>query len=191
MSRCSDLVSTPAKDLCASDHAPHYNRSIARLNYLCSADQYLSCAARILPVSTPHSLFATVEQIKATRSNTRTVLKDLHDAFFHDLYKGPGREDVWYGCRDYHTFLCNILNTFITHYDILYPLLRHSPWIFADPESDRFQDFRLRLEKEMKKRRKVASLIGARFRYGDTDTTSNNLKVAIGRYMNLCEYVSF
>ncbi|OJT04587.1 hypothetical protein TRAPUB_4702 [Trametes pubescens] len=133
----------------------------------------------------------TIELVSdSTGANTVTVLRTLHSVVFRDLSGGRGWQHVQYGYSDYYNLLCNIINTFNTHHDILYPFLQESSWNLSPRYRDRFDDLRRRLEKEKEKEkgRNVSSeaLIDARLRYRDTDTTSNNLKVAMDRHINRC-----
>lgn len=208
MSKCFDVARTsPTEVVRALGHATRRDYSAARLQYLRSADQYLSYAARILPIPTDPPT-ATLAQID-TRFNTVEVLRTLHGVIFHDLSEGRGLKDTRYGCNDYHNLLSNIINTFNTHHEIFYPLLEVSPWRLTKGDSDRFDDLRLRLEKEKakvkakeeKKKKekekrekekeqkggKFSSLIGACPRHEDTVTTPDRLKTIMDTYIELCK----
>lgn len=197
MSRCFDVAKTsPTEAVRASGHATRRDYSAARLHYLRSADQYLSCAALILSDPTTDPQTATLAQIDTTRTNTVAVLRTLHDVVFRDLSEGRGLKDARYGCSVYHDLLCNIITTFNTHHEFLYPLLEKSFWRLTKGYRDRFDDLRLRLEKEKAKQKqraekkkggKFSSLIGACPRHEDTATTPDNLKVVMDLHIKLCD----
>ncbi|EIW52772.1 uncharacterized protein TRAVEDRAFT_53211 [Trametes versicolor FP-101664 SS1] len=164
----------------------HYHYSVALLNYLRSADQYLYRAAAYMQPD-PSASTTSAANFN-TGANLLKVLQELYMVIFDDLFEVRGREDIRYGCSDYLNLLCNIINTFNTRHDILYYFLVKSSWDL--PEliyRARFDDLRLRLVKEKEKNGEFSSLIGSRLRYRETNTTSNNLKVTMDRYINLCE----
>lgn len=182
MSRCLEVARKTRGVLRASGHATRHHPSIALLKYVCSADDYLSYAARVLsrPPIDPSTTLAPIDGISS--DTVIEVLKDLRQVVFNDLSEGRGREDVRYGSSDYHVLLCNIINTFNTYHKILYPLLHKSDWILSPRYNDRFDDLRLLLEKEKKKNRDSSSLVGARLRYRDTILTPNDLKRSMASF---------
>lgn len=209
MSRCLDVVKALPETLRASGQATLLDYSISLLNYLYSADQYLTCAARVLPAPL-HPLDLPLVPQDGASADTVGVLQDLLDFFLQIIYGEPGPEGIRYGCSDYHDLLCNIINTFIAHHNILHPLLQQSSWDLLRLYRGGISRFCLRLanamdkeaqkeaqekrgekenEKENEKGRTFSSPIGAQLRYQETDTTSNNLTTAIDRYINLYKYV--
>lgn len=187
MSRCWSIVNTLPNALRASGHATPYDYCIARLNYLCSADQYLSCAAGILskapsPSSPPTTADGT--QIRNVKENTRTVLRDLYRVFGGlSGSEGRSQDDLRHGYSDYYTLICNILNTFNVNYETLYPLLRQTLWTL-DIYLETLGDLRLRLG-HPPSGAKHAVIIGAQPRY----IIGNNLNEAIDSYIRFCMYV--